>query len=719
MILKRPDWEIRLRLTELLVIVLAIIGGSRLAGQRISELRYDLEQSLSDTNRARKLEELAWAYQGVDPDSMYYFGHSALKLAYATGQNKVIVFALADISLAHKARAQYDSAELYLLRSIKLRKASGNQRDLGSAENMLGLLKLQTGEFSEALNAFNRGLVYVNGKGWDGIEAGIWDGMGQALLALGKHEESLEAYQKSLEINQMRGDSVAEAKSLQNIGNYFQSTERAIPALESYKEAERIYREKDLSMSIAQVLMNQGVVWYQRGQSDSALVYLEEARIISERLGYFTLLNDIYNNLALVSVYLKRYDDAERYYRMDLEYCISHSNDLKTAKTTINLGKLLLEQERFKESLQTIGNLPRSPLLLPEMKIELYEIKNKCYAGLGDFEEAYIWSSKQHRLSDSIATSMVSVQDLNDKYLNEKAQREKAVESAKANEAKLAMVVAENQTQLVFMIAGCVVLVISFLGFYFFLRSKRYLIRSLIAEALVAKTKEEINSKLQEAELDAIRMSMLTQEKERNRIARNLHDRLGSKLSLVQISFQSIQKHLTSIPEKTKQQYEEAVVHLDEACEEVREISRNMMAGDLAHFGLQLAVERFCDQVETTCSIKIQFDAFGLPERMQANLEAQIYAMIRTLMENVLRHAEAKVCAVQLHFERESIKVLVKDNGIGFDPQKLGTSKGIGLRNVKDRADSLKADLFIKSSPNEGVAVTIIIPLKTTSELLK
>ncbi len=717
MLQNRPGVKVLFQLAILLLLEITVCGLKRVEGKSIADLRDDLKASLPDSMLATTLEELAWAYKDIDIDSMQYFGEKALRVAYRTGQKQVLAYALAEVSHAHKVKAEYDSAEFYLLRSIEVRKASGNQKDLGSAENLLGYLKLRMGELPEALSAFQRGLGYVKGKGWDGIEAGSWDGMGQVFLAMGNHEESLKAYQKSLEINQTRGDSIAQAKSLQSIGNYFQSTGRAIPALESYKKSERIYRAKGLQLSIAQILMNQGVVWYQRGQADSALVYLEEARMISERLGYFTLLNDIYNNLALVNAFLKRYEDAERYYRMDLEYCQSHGNHLKAAKTIVNLSKLLLEQGRKREALKTLDELPDGYRLSPEMRIEIYEVKNKCFAALGDFEEAYFWSTKQQKLSDSIALMMVSVQELNDKYLEEKAQREKAVENGKANEAKLAQVVAENQTQMILIIAGSIVLVISFLGFYFYIRWKQYRIRSLVAEAQVAKAKEEITIKLQEAELDAIRLSMLTQEKERKRIARNLHDRLGSKLSLVQISFQSILKHLVSIPEKTKQQYEETVIHLDEACEEVREISRNMMAGDLAHFGLQLALERFCQQVDVTCAIRVQFEAFGLPERLPAELEAQVYAMVRTLMENVLRHAEAKECLVQLFFDRELVKVVVKDDGRGFDPQTLSKVNGIGLRNVQERADALKGKFDIQAIPDDGVIVTVVLPLIANQKL--
>jgi two-component system NarL family sensor kinase len=248
-------------------------------------------------------------------------------------------------------------------------------------------------------------------------------------------------------------------------------------------------------------------------------------------------------------------------------------------------------------------------------------------------------------------------------------------------------------------------------------RNQRFKIRTLEAEADAAEQRAlnqqkrtEIQNILQDAELKALRLSMETQQRERSRIASNLHDRLGSKLSVVQWLFQSLVKYTSSMPENVQEKYGKGITYIEEACTEVRDIARNMQSGDLAHFGLQMALERFCDQVRLSCDLSIQFTAFGSPRKLSAELEGEIYATIRTLIENVLRHAGARQCSIQLHYQAETLQIMIEDNGKGFDVAVIAQGPGIGLKNVKQRVENLEGTFSVESKPNAGTLVAITFP---------
>ena len=201
------------------------------------------------------------------------------------------------------------------------------------------------------------------------------------------------------------------------------------------------------------------------------------------------------------------------------------------------------------------------------------------------------------------------------------------------------------------------------------------------------------------------------QEKERRRIAQELHDRLGSMLSMVKIHFKSVEDQIVNLKESNKKQYEKANQLLDGACEEVRKISHDLISSVLYKFGLPVAIENLVDSIQESGQLEIEFIKSGLEdERYKYETEINIYRILQELISNVLKHSKASEMIVQLIQRNNNLRIQVEDNGVGFDPSNT-VSDGIGLQGIRARVDQLEAEMNIDSNPGSGTLINIDIPL--------
>ncbi len=228
----------------------------------------------------------------------------------------------------------------------------------------------------------------------------------------------------------------------------------------------------------------------------------------------------------------------------------------------------------------------------------------------------------------------------------------------------------------------------------------------------------KIEELLKKQELKSIRAMIEGQEDERRRIASDLHDRLGSMLSMVKLHYQSVEQNIKHLNISNQRQYSKANILLDEACAEVRKIAHDMVSGTLAKFGLIAALDDLKDSLEdNNNTLNIDLIVHGFKNRLEQKNEVTIYRIIQELISNVLKHANASEIVIQLIFNQNGLNLIVEDNGNGFDVNNIPKDGGMGLKNVLSRVDEIKGQLNIDSSLDKGTTVTIDIPLNELIEL--
>ena len=196
-------------------------------------------------------------------------------------------------------------------------------------------------------------------------------------------------------------------------------------------------------------------------------------------------------------------------------------------------------------------------------------------------------------------------------------------------------------------------------------------------------------------------------EKERARIAADLHDDLGPILSVTkfQVDFAKQSQRVE------KEELDKASEHLDTLIERIREIANDLMPTALQRKGLVPALEEFISQVNSTGPLQIKFthdtiDALGEDKVIH------IYRTVQELIHNCIRHAAATNLEIQLHKKNGTLRLLCRDNGKGFNVKiRTAESTGIGLRSLKNRTEILGGAMAIESKPAKGTAFLFTIPV--------
>jgi signal transduction histidine kinase len=211
-----------------------------------------------------------------------------------------------------------------------------------------------------------------------------------------------------------------------------------------------------------------------------------------------------------------------------------------------------------------------------------------------------------------------------------------------------------------------------------------------------------------EKEKETQRMKSIIEgeEKERKRFAQELHDGLGAVLATVKMQISGIPNKFPKV--QSSETYQKAESLIDDACRTVREISHDLMPYVLEQQGLLPAIDDMCQNLGMHHNVSFDFIPFGNENELSDVIKITLYRITQELLKNIIKHAQATEVIVQLTIEEEEIILIVEDNGIGFNPALY--RKGIGIENIKSRAEYLHGTLDVDSIINQGSTFTIELP---------
>lgn len=220
------------------------------------------------------------------------------------------------------------------------------------------------------------------------------------------------------------------------------------------------------------------------------------------------------------------------------------------------------------------------------------------------------------------------------------------------------------------------------------------------------KTKAAISLEKQQQEIAKLEALIDGEEKERRRIAQELHDGLNGDLAAIKYRLSTLEE--SGLSDIDAENLTKIIDMIDESCAQVRSISHNLMPSSILDYGLLETVKEYCIKINNSDSFKIDFQFFGNYMALSKKSETVIYRIIQELVANILKHSKATEAMIQFNFREDELFITVEDNGIGFD--KNAISKGIGHKNIKTRIDFLNAQLDVESS-SAGTSYTISIDL--------
>jgi signal transduction histidine kinase len=214
--------------------------------------------------------------------------------------------------------------------------------------------------------------------------------------------------------------------------------------------------------------------------------------------------------------------------------------------------------------------------------------------------------------------------------------------------------------------------------------------------------KKDLEIKFQK---DILLSTILTQEKERERIAQDLHDEISSKLNVVSLTLHSLKSSNKTIEEKTAN-IDDIIKLNNNAIENSRKIAHNLLPPVLEKFGLSAAIDELVLDFGKTKSVAIDYRNSADFSTLHADAQLNIFRILQELFNNSIKHGKAN--NIRLAFIQNGNERICNygDDGVGFSVDGLQQNKGLGMRNIESRISFLNGHYQIKSEKNKGIQFT-------------
>ena len=195
------------------------------------------------------------------------------------------------------------------------------------------------------------------------------------------------------------------------------------------------------------------------------------------------------------------------------------------------------------------------------------------------------------------------------------------------------------------------------------------------------------------------------QEKERTRIGHELHDNVNQILSTTKMFVEM----LTPASDEDKKLKEKSIEYLMASIEEIRKLSKELVVPQLKEKSLVESIYVLLEDIQMAGKLKIKFVHDIENSMLSPGKKVTIFRIVQEQFKNILKYSKAKQVDIHLNCKEENVMLVIKDNGVGFDPKK--THRGIGLSNIHDRARFYNGEVLIEAAPGKGCALTVTIPL--------
>lgn len=204
-----------------------------------------------------------------------------------------------------------------------------------------------------------------------------------------------------------------------------------------------------------------------------------------------------------------------------------------------------------------------------------------------------------------------------------------------------------------------------------------------------------------------------SQETERRRIARELHDEVGQALTGINFTLETVEKIAVKEPERIKTHIQEIKKQINRTYREMRRLSHRLHPALLSDLGLEPALDAYLKNISKHSGLGIDFKMMGFEKRVDPDLESVLYRLSQEALTNTLKHAGATQFKLSIIKSYPNIIFLAQDNGIGFDAESfMGTTPALGLLSMRERAAMLGGKFTLRTSKGAGVCIRVEIPIK-------
>lgn len=420
---------------------------------------------------------------------------------------------------------------------------------------------------------------------------------------------------------------------------------------------------------------------------------LDKAFLILKNYPESNLNDSYYYSEGLYYAKQNKHKEALVSYANGIKSAEKHNNAIAVNRFKFAEYEVLFKQKNYDKAKSNLEYLvAKTPFIVD--KKNYYKELSKVYNATKEFSKAYFYSNKYNVINDSLNNANLKneIVELEAKY--KKAESEKKIGLLQSENEKAVLQVNNNRLN---MMLFAVLSFVLFLTVLFLWSWNNY--QKKISFQKEVNHQQELEALENEQKLSVSNALIEGEEIERKRIARELHDGLGSMLS-------GLKMHLNLADRENKETAPNINGMLNDSIKELRNISQNLMPESLMKLGLEHALKDLCAS-HSTAETTIEFQYLNKKNTLPQHFKIMVFRIIQELLNNALKYAKASQILVSCSQNKDVFFITVEDNGIGFNVEYAEKRDGMGLRNIKNRVAFLNGKLEIDSVQDKGTSTYI------------
>jgi signal transduction histidine kinase/Tfp pilus assembly protein PilF len=584
-----------------------------------------------------------------------------LELALDLGDSLRLAKGYYQISNVLRESGDYDLSLYYSHKSLNLYLPLCNDIGIAGNYNNIGSNYLSKSEYDSAAFYYLKAIAICDRLGMTSYKAVILDNLSNVYYEEGQYENAMSITKNSLEINLKINNNEGLALDYTNLGRIAQNYKRYKEAFDYYIKATDKFNQIGDRSGLAGIYNNYGTCFMDQSKYDQAIEQFDKAINESQQIGYMAGWITALGNKARA---------------------LSRSGNIKLAKILYDSCLALTYKEGGKDfRITVLGNISDN------------------YRRMGDYRKAFEYLESKYDLKDSVYNIQKTkvINDLVQKFEKEKDQAS-ILALEKDNLRKDLNLRKRTSQRNAYLFGGLAIIVLT-------LFVLAYLRQRAAKEKILAGQK--IRQLEEDKKMMGVKLLVEGQEEERKRIAGELHDGLGVLLSATKMQIALLGD---KNPEH-KEMVDKAARLLEQASGDVRKISHNMMPGLLTKLGFFEAVEDLFENITDKQDLNAVCTITGEQDRLAENKEIMLYRIVQEMVNNTLKHAEARKINLDIKILPEMLDIKYSDDGKGFDFKQKLESESIGLKSIQSRVDFLNGKLTVVSRPGEGVNYSVKVPV--------
>lgn len=548
----------------------------------------------------------------------------------------------------------YTEAIKYYNKALSIAEKIGLYFEIANINNNLGVISNEIGNYKTAYIHFVEALNNYDLAKKQDKKDGTFNNIGLVYLHLKNHEKALFYFDRAL-------DSTIQPKD---------------------------------KILVVSVLNNIALCYSSENKSDSALKYLDRAIKLSKRINNQYGLCISYQLMGSIYLKLDQTRKAFDAFSISIDLARGKNWSYQLAVSRIGIARVLLSQDKTGEASKIVYEVldmakAQKSLVL---KSDGHEALSDIFWKIGDYRNSMIHYREYIKAQEEVINQTVihQVYDVELTYLSQLNKMQQL-------ELEKKKLIISKKNTLLFFISLVFILVLS--GIWLVYLNHRHRQKVKLQTTIIELTEKKSNAAL-EAEIQ-----------ERKRIGEELHDSLGYLLSLAGLHASVLYKRKDIEERKRKELLESLLKSIEDAFDEVRNISHNLAPSLLSERGLKGALRNISDRVNQSTKLTMSFDTFGLDENLDNLIENTLFRTIQEIVNNTIKHAEASKLFIQIAQGNNEITLMAEDNGKGFNFDEIKKHSSYGLSHMKSRIENLNGTMFIDSNITRGTIISILIPL--------